>query len=251
MKLYKEKIMKKIKFFSIAGFFGVIIFLVYVLLFPFSKIHSIDLKTTPEIKKDPLYIQKEPDIVSYLQNYKGQYLWKINLKKIVKKIEAVYLGGDIYIKRKFPNRLIVSLDKEKTSLLLLKQDHFFYSVFYDGNVGSRKSRTDSLNFPILRGKSFETSFQLRRRVLSILSDIPKAGNSFSLENISEIFYNEDNDSLLFYLAEDYFILELQSPPSLKIVQNIDFVLNYLKQQGRTRALIDVRLNKKIIVKKIN
>ena len=242
--------MKKIRVVFIFIFLGILLFLMYSLLFPFSKIHSVDLKVSASIKLNSLYVQKEPEIVSYLQSYKGRYLWRMDLKKIVKKIKSIYSGGEVYIKRKFPNRLTVFLKEETTALLLLKPDNFFYSISQEGNIGVKKGKTESLNFPVLRGQSFEKSASLRKRVLKILFDMPKLGNSFSLENISEVLYNKDNDSLLFYLVSDYFIVEIQSLPSSKTIKNIDFVLNYLRQKGQTGALIDARLDKKIIVKKI-
>ena len=242
--------MNKVKKFFIAILLGILGFILYAFLLPFSKIHFIDLKTEPQVEVQDLYIKKEPEIRDYLEIYRGRYLWSLNLKKIAKEIKAVYLGGEVYIKRKLPNRLIVHLKAEPTFLLLLKSDDFFYSVSYNGSIGAKKNRTESLNFPILRGQVFEKNFQLRQKTVNILLKLPKMGGLFSLENISEILYNEKNSSFLFYLAFDHFILELVSPPSLKKIKNIDFVLNYLKQQGRTRAFVDARLEKKIIVKKI-
>ena len=236
---------------KLIAYLGLFVCLACLLLFFVSKIHLIELKADSKTKTQALYAEAEPKITAYLNNYKGQYLWGINLKEIVKKIESIYIGGEAHIQRKFPNRLIVFLKEEMAFLLLLKQNHLFYSVSPDGNIGAQKNRAAGLNFPILRGKAFETSLQLRQRVLDVLFKTPKQGGLFSLENISEILYNKDSDSFLFYLVSDYFIVELKTPPSLKTVKNIDFVLNYLKKQNRTKALIDAQLDKKIIVKKIH
>ncbi|MCZ0932455.1 MAG: FtsQ-type POTRA domain-containing protein [Oligoflexia bacterium] len=241
--------MKKIKKFLIV-YLGLFVFLTCMLLFFVSKIHFIELKADSKTKTQALYTEAKPKITAYLNNYKGRYLWRINLKEIAKKIESIYLEGEVHIQRKFPNRLIVFLKEETAFLLLLKQDHRFYSVSPDGHISGQKNRTDSLNFPILRGKAFEKNLQLRQRVLDVLFETPKKGDSFSLENVSEILYNEKSDSFLFYLVSDYFIVELKAPPASKTIKNIDFVLNYLRKQGRTKALIDAQLDKKIIVKKI-
>ena len=226
------------------------IFLSCLLLFSFSKIHFIDLKADTKIKTQALYVRVKPKILVYLDSYKGRYLWSVKLKKIAKKVESIYLGGEVQVQRKFPNRLMVFLKEKADFLLLLKQDHFFYSVSQDGRIGSKKNRQESLNFPILRGKAFEENFKLRQKVIEILLRLSKTEDFFSKENISEILYKDDSKSLLFYLVSDYFIVELKTSPSLKKIKNIEFVLNYLRNQGRIKALIDARLDKKILVKEI-
>ena len=243
--------MKKINFFLITILLGVFVFLTGMLVFSYSKINSIELKTDSKIKAQASYKQVKLKIIDYLERYKGQYLWKVNLKDITKKMESIYLRGEFQVQRKWPHRLVVFLKEETTFLLLLKQNQRFYSVSQEGHIGAEKNRTDSLNFPILREKTLEKSLQLRQRAVTILFELPKTGSFFSMENISEIFYKKSNDSLWFYLVSDYFIVELKKSPSLKKINNIDFVLNYLRKQGRTKALIDARLDKKIIVKKLN
>ena len=230
---------------------GVFVFLIGMLVFSYSKINSIELKADSKIRNQASYKKVNPKIIDYLKQHKGQYLWGIDLRDIAEKIESIYLEGEVQVQRKWPNRLVVFLKEETTFLLLLKQNHLFYSVSQEGHIGVKKNRTDSLNFPILRGKAFEKSFQLRQRVLNVFFDLPKTASFFSMENISEVLYKQDNDSLLFYLVSDYFIVELKKPPSLKKINNINFVLNYLRKQDRMEALIDARLDKKIIVKKLN
>ena len=242
--------MKKIKNFLLYLLSGGFIFLVSMLLFSFSKIQYIDLIADLKIQNQVLYKSKELKVREYLNNYKDQYLWRIDLKKIVKKIESIYSGGEIHIKRKFPNRLRLFLKEKQTFLLLLKQDQFFYSISKEGYIGAKKRNSESLNFPILRGRDFEKNFQLRKRVLKVLLLLPKTGKFFSLENISEILYNKETNSLLFYLVSDYFIVDLKEPPSLKKIKNINFVLNYLRIQGQSKAFIDASLDKKIVVKKL-
>lgn len=246
-----KNVMKTIRKLFLFLFLGLFICLFGLLLFFFSKIQFIELKADLKIQNQAVYKSLESNIAAYLNNYKKKYLWSINLTETVKKIESIYSGGEVHVKRKFPNRLIVFIKEEPAFLLLLKQNQFFYSVSKEGYIGSQKRAVDSLNFPILRGKAFEEKLELRQRVLKILQTMPETGKLFSLENISEILYDKDNDSLLFYLVSDYFIVELKEALSLKTIKNINFVLNYLRMQGRTKAFVDARAGKKIIVKKLN
>ena len=241
--------MKKIKIFfficSAIFFLGLII---YAFLGPFFKISLVKLNRDPELQTNKSYRAQEEEIASYLNRYKGQLLWRVDLKDLVKKVNSLYLGTEVYTARRFPNQLNVSLKKKNTALLLLKGGEFFYSVSHEGEIGAKRTGEESFDFPILRGDSFGDNIQLRKRALSVLSSIPKAGRDFSAQNISEISYNKANDSLLFYLSSGHFILELRKQLFPKAIQNIEFVLNYLNQQGEQGRLIDVHLDKKIIVK---
>ena len=242
--------MKKIRIIFLIFVF-LLSFTLYIFLGPFFKISEVELNIDKELKISKSYKLKEENILSYLKSYKGQFLWRVDLKNLVEKVNTFYLGSEVYAVRKLPNRLLVFLKKKNTALLLLKEGEFFYSLSYEGEIGDQRNPEESFDFPILRGKLFWEKLQLRKRALSILSSIPQQGRFFSVQNISEISYNKANDSLLFYLIRSHFILELKEQASPKKIQNIDFVLNYLNQRGDKGGRIDARLDKKIIVKDIN
>ena len=241
--------MKKVKnIFLILTSVILLAFVIYAFLGPFSRISLVKLKVDEKLKANKIYMTKDQEILSYLNNYKGQWLWSVDLKELVKKLNSIYLEAEIHVVRKFPSQLNVALKKKSTALLLLKEGELFYSVSYEGEIGSPKNIEESFDFPILRGNSFWNDLQLRQRVLSVLSVLPKEGQTFSIQNISEISYNKSNDSLFFHLIFHPFILELKDQPSPKKIKNIDFVLNYLHREKNQGGLIDARLDKKIIVK---
>ncbi len=224
----------------------------FLMLTPFSKISVIKLQADDKLKSAQSYQLKEKEILSYLESYKGQWLWQTPLKELAKAVSAMYLEADVYTARRFPSRLIVILKKKDTALLLLREGEFFYSVSYKGDIGAKKSLGESLDFPILRGDVFWSDSRLRKRALSVFLSIPKnSRRAFAPQNISEISYNKANDSLFFYLMPGHFIVELAERASLKKAQNIDFVLNYLTQRKAQGKLIDARMDKKIIVKNQN
>lgn len=227
------------------------VLVVFAFLGPFSKISSVELKTDQDLKNTSSYAKKEKQILSYLNSYKGQRIWTVDLKALVQKINDLYWGSEVYAFRKFPGQLVISLKKKSTALLLLKAGATFYSVSYEAEIGSLRNTGESFDFPILRGTHFWNSLSLRKKALFILSAIPKEGQVFSVQNVSEISYNKLNDSLYFYLISHPFILELKKRPNSEKIKNINFVLNYLNQQGAQGGLIDARLDKKIIVKNSN
>ena len=241
--------MKKIKnifliFLSIA--FPTFIF--YLLLGPFLRVSSVEVYTNKEIQKSNSYKQIEDDLSSFLEKYKGQLPWKVSLKKLVEELNSSYPGLKFHAVRKLPNHLIVFLKKKSTALLLFHKGDFF-PVSYTGEIGKKKGIEESFDFPILRGKSFWEKSDRRKKALDILTSIPETGQILSVQNLSEILYNETNDSLLFYLIKGDFILELNEALESEKIKNILFVLNYLHQKKDKRNWIDARPDKKIIVKK--
>ena len=223
-------------------------FVFYLLLGPFLRISLVEIHFDTELKKSHSYKHIEKELSSSLNKYKGQILWKISLKKLVQELKVLYPDFKTYVVRKLPNRLIVGIEKKNTALLLFHKGGFF-PVSYTGELGKKRERGESLDFPILRGKSFLENSDRRKKVLDIITSIPETGRFLSLQNLSEILYNETNDSLLFYLMEGNFILELNEAPGSEKIKNILFVLNYLDEKKDMRSWIDARSVKKIIVKK--
>ena len=230
---------------------SLLVLLVFLLLslLLFSKPLSIELKATPHLSKQTSFSKKETQILSYLNKYKSQSLWQINLKQVAQNIEDMSLGMEVYVHRKYPSQLIIWLYEKKTILLFLKGNTHFYSISSDGSLDTQKSAQNIPDVPILRGASFESDQTLRLQVLKLLEAIPKQKQVFSVENISEILYDSKQDSFLIYLSTRPLAIKLNHPPLSQKIKNIEFVLEYLKKEGREQAVIDARFDKKIIVKK--
>ena len=247
--IIKFKMTKKIrKIFLIAFSLGLSAFFAAAFLGSFFKISFIDLKAGEGLLKAEAHKEKERRIRAYLDSHKGRFLWRAELKKMAGDIRAIYPEASVHIARKLPNRLSAVLSKKDTALLLLKGSEDFYSVSYQGEIGPKRGLSESFDFPLLRGESFWRDPHLRKTALSALSALPKEGPGFSAQNISEISYSGNNDSLIFYLIPGHFVLELKGQLSLKKIRNINFVLGYLRREERQSRLIDARFGQKIIVR---
>lgn len=241
--------MRKIKnIFLICLSLSSFLFICYLLLGPFLKISLVEINSSKAIQKSSSYKQMEEELSSLLEKYKGQFLWKVSLKKLAKELKSSYPEFQFHIVRKLPNHLILFLNKKNTALLLFYEGDFF-PVSSTGEIGKKKATEESLDFPILRGRSFWKKSDIRKKALDILFSIPETGPLLSIPNLSEILYNEANNSLLFYLIKGSFIIELNKTLDSEKIKNILFVLNYLDQEKDKRNWIDARSDKKIIVKK--
>ena len=243
------------------------IFIVFALLIPFaggffyfSKVIFLELKAEPALQETDEYRQAQRKIKDYLKTYRGRAMGKLDLKSIAEGAARIYPAAEVYALRRFPNRLIVFLKQSAPSLLLLKGKGDFYSVFSDGSVRAQRSWNQSLDFPLLRGKSFWESEELRKQAADFMSSLPDSG-WLRAENISEILYNKKNGSFVFFLMPKNFVLEAKSPVSAQKVKNINFVLEYLyqkersqkdkKQKGNGGYRVNAMLEKKIIVSSID
>ncbi len=226
--------------------FFVLIF--YFGLFHFSQIDSIDLKIDPSLTEFFANKNFEKKIKNHLSTYKGKFIWKVNLKKMIEEIKKIYTVGNIYIVRRLPNRVIVFLEKDDPVAIILKNNKDFFSISYDGEIRYKLDYNQSLNFPILRGRNLWRNKKLRKQVMEFLSFLPREG-FLTLESISEIRYNKKNDSFILYLIPENFTVEWKGSPSLKKIQNINFVLNYMGKEGYLNYYVDARFDKKIIVNK--
>ena len=248
MRKFLSRLFHALSFFKRAVLVSFLVVLLLSLLL-FSKPLSIELKVSSKLEKQEGFSKKSDQILSYLNQYKTQFLWQVDLKQIIQNIEKMSLGLEVYVQRKYPRQLIVRLNEKKTALLLLKENSDFYSVSYDGRLGAKKEIKNFPNAPILRGSHFESNQNLRKRVLELLDSIPKQGRVFSIENISEILYDKKQNSFLLYLSTRPLVIKLNSPPLNKKIKNIEFVLEYLKKEEKDSNVIDARPDKKIIVKK--
>ena len=238
------------RFFKKSSLLSLSLLIVFSLCFLlFSKPLSIELKIDPKLKNQAEFSKTKDQILSYLKKYQSHFIWQLSLKEMIKNIEKMSLGLEVYIYRRYPNKLIIGLSEKKTALLLLTNNSDFYSVSYNGSLGTKKETLNILNVPILRGGGFESNKKLRKKALELLKPIPKQEKIFSIENISEVLYDKKLNSFLIYLSTRPLVIKLNSPPLNQKVKNIEFVLEYLKKEEKTHALIDARFDKKIIVKK--
>ena len=241
---------------------GVVLAFLYVWFFPLSKISQIEIRL--EDSSSAWFQKKQTKILPLAETYKHKYFWQISLKKLAQKLQKTDKELDIRLKRKYPGQLIVFVSKKKTALLLLDSQNHFYSISYEGHLGKKRKPTEALDFPLLRGQDFEKNLSLRQKLLSLLEILPLDKASFCWDNLSEISYNKENQSFLFYLNSPRFVLELKSDffildlkpdfeddikeQNNKKIQNIEFVLNYLNEKNWTQAFIIAESDKKIIVK---
>lgn len=226
-------------FFCLAVFLFVTI---YSLLGPLSRISVVELNLEGESSS-----AAKPGLEKALRSLEGRLAWKIDLKQTAHQVSTFYPGARVQVLRRLPGRLLLFVQKRAPVFLLYKEGGF-YPVSQEGDIGPVRKKGESLDFPILRGPDLTAAQDLRRQALLVFLSLPREGDSLlSQERLSEIVYRPSTQAFLFYVSG--FVLELTKPLSEKKARRIDFVLRYLLQKGRQRALVSARQNAKIIVKK--
>ena len=247
---FKDLFLKFSKLFLFSFFIFLFLLSSFLFLTSFSRIKEVRLIVSPALEKSTSFKRKEKKIAEVLNSLEGELLWRQDLKKIAGRIQKIYPAVNLRVKRQFPSSFLVFLEKRQTLALLLKKGSQFYSLSFEGEIGERKKRGDSLDYPVLVGSSFLENKALRKDTLSLLSSLPEKGAGFSLSNISDVRYKSLKKSLIFQLLSQDISLELRvkalTPKKLK---NINFVLAWLKRKQMSSLRLDVRQEKKIIVKK--
>ena len=209
------------------------------------KFHFFDMPG----KKTASFSSGENKKVSlFLKKYKNRSIWSLRLKGMAQEIQNIFPSKEIYLKRKFPNKIEVFIEESLPVFLLLTGKGQFYPIFSDGKIGIILSADKLLDLPIMRGDVFKENRRLRIQVLDLLKILPKE-DIFSPKNISEIVYKPKQKSFTVYLIPHYFILEIKHPWKNKTIENINFVLNYLVQKEEKAAIIDAGFPEKIIVRR--
>lgn len=200
-------------------------------------------------KKPASFSSEEGKKVSlFLEKQKGRSIWSLRLKDMAREIQNVFPSKEIYLKRKFPNKIKIFIKESLPVLLLLTESGRFYPVFHEGKIGMALTADELLDLPIVRGNIFKKDKNLRVRILNLLKILPKE-DIFSPGNISEIIYKSKQESFMLYLIPHHFILEMKHPWKNKTIENINFVLNYLIQKDEKASVIDAGFPEKIIVRR--
>lgn len=241
---------KKKLFFIICSSLLVCAGALYIFFGSFFHLSFIKIHSDTHLASQKIFFKKKSNIQTHINKYKGQNIWTISLKKMIKKLSAKYPNFIFRAVRKFPNTLLLFFKKKRTAYLLFYNNNLFL-LSQQGDINGKASVGDFIDFPVLRGSVFFKKPDIKKQAVSILASLPKDNSILSIKNISEVLYHKKNSSFLLYLINKNYIIELAARLHSKKIKNIIFVLNYLNQKKQDKTWIDARLGKKIIVKKLH
>ncbi len=215
--------------------------LIITVIFGFSlmPVKSFNLKNI-EVKTEwPL---TENQLLNKLSSFKNNNLIFLKLSSISATLNTIPWVKDVFIKKRFPNSILVKIETEKPVALFRKKDKLFF-LNIDGKIidEAKKELLKNSSYPIITFFGKKDNWHMPS-VIAMLSSISKQLN----DNVSElvlmyypyfrIFLSSSHLEIEFDVKE----WELQMPFLLKLLSNP------MSQGGRLSKINLVLLKKAIV-----
>ncbi|MCB0350336.1 MAG: FtsQ-type POTRA domain-containing protein [Bdellovibrionales bacterium] len=177
----------------------------------------------------------------------GQYVWRVDLEKILKTVESDLRIKDAKITRVLPNTIHISVSPyTPIANILGKNTKQLYPVARDGEVLPPIAITDAPDGTILRGENFVKDRELRLSAIELLLALPESG-SLSLKTVSEIYFHKKKGFQL-RLQKSGAEVWMGSDKFAHRVSQAQRVVDYLEREQLTGRISDARYGKKVVVK---
>ncbi len=226
---------------------GIIVGGYYFLHSSLFRIYNIDIQVEKNIAG---YIPFDKLKESGEQKFKtlyGQYVWNVDLEKVLSVIEKDLRVKEAKVTRVLPNTIAIHIQPHMpVANILSPNSQKLYPVARDGEIMPPLSAGEALDSPILHGEIFLENLELRKKAIGLLMLLPEEG-LLSLKTASEMTYDKKRG----------FELSL-SPTGLKVYLGFDEfaqrisqakrVVDYLDSEKLSGRIIDARFGKKVVVK---
>ena len=203
-----------------------------------------------QLHAQPAWEKPEEEIRAVIQEklnpFIGKQIWKIDLDDLKNVIQSEPYIGSVKILRLLPDRFLVQLAARQPILVLLDSKGKMHPLSVDGKLLPPVSPKQAPDLPILRNKVFFEQEKLRKLAVQFILLLPQKG-LFSRDNVSEINYISDENSLVFILSSSGRPVKVGSDSKKLRTKRIESVLHYLNQQSIKWRVIDARFSQKIVV----
>jgi cell division septal protein FtsQ len=234
---------------ALAGFLvmGVTAGAYYFLTRSFFRIHEVSVSLDESAESSAIFPGIKESLDTRLRSFHGQYIWRVDLERILQAVESDLRVKDAKVTRLYPDQIQISvLPYTPVVNILDKNKSYLHPVARNGEVLPPVAVRDANDSPILRGGIFLAQKSLRSQALELLHSTPVTG-ALSQKTISEISFSKKYG----------FELRLHPTGTIVWMGHEDFahrvsqaarVADYLKNEELTGRIIDARYGKKVVVK---
>ncbi len=210
------------------------------------QVSSVELSLAPESHEEALFETIQGSISDKLSPWRGQWLWKANLRDIHQMVLSDQRVQTANVSRAFPNRIRISVVPHRAIFGLLDTKGRVHPISSDGTILPSVSTAEVLDYPLLRGLQFFDSHELRLEATELFKTLPEEG-VFSQENLSEVRYSPREGFKLYLIKPEIQVLvgEAQLGPKTSRVEQ---VLRYLESRNVKGRIVDARMAGKVVVK---
>jgi len=205
----------------------------YLLTSPYIKLAHVEIHGVDEDIKNELI--QTCDLTS------KQGLLSLKLQSLKKKMEKHAWIRRATVERRFPDTLIVQVEKEEPVMLVLL-DQFFYMNRY-GELFKSVSPAEEMDFPILTGLSAKDPDQREKLIQTahVLNVLREEKDHWSLQNLSEIHLNQNGGISLYFNHIPAAILISRDNLNRDMAE-LKQVAEHLTQSGKINLVTQIDLN---------
>ena len=170
-----------------------------------------------------------------------QGLLSLKLEALKKRVEKHPWVRTATVERRFPDTLIVEVQKEEPVMLVLMDQFFFMNR--QGRLFKPVSRDEEMDFPILTGLSKTDPDQKEKldQTAHILNVLKAQKDRWSLQNLSEIHLNMNGDISLYFNHIRAAIRISRHHPARNL-EELKQVAKHLSKSGKINLVTQIDLN---------
>ena len=239
-------------FFTATGLLLVAVFLCSLFIYAYNFLVSRPYFQIKEISVRGLRELTEKDVLATAGIKPAQNLLAINTDAVIRRVSANQWVESIYVGRELPNKLVLEV-KERTPLVLVKQDNDFCLMDAEGFVFKKLGKSDEVDLPIITGvdEKGEIKSQLLLSTLNLLKTVSESNQYAYLGTISEV--HVDNVYGLSLISNTGLYLKLGMAGFENKLKQLKLVLADLENRGMKKGYlcIDLSDESKVTVQRKN
>lgn len=213
----------------------------------FFRVKRIEITLAENNDPSFLFPKVQASLEQKLHNVYGQFVWQVDIQRILALIEQDRRIRDVFVTRVLPNTIRVVIEPQVAFANIMGNDSLlFYPLSQEGDVMPAVRAPDAPDGPILRGAKFLQSLDYRTEALKLLHSLPETG-AFSRAAISEIHMSEKN-GLRMILKKSGSEVLIGKDDYKNRTSYVSRVIHYLDSERLSGRVIDARYSKKVVVK---
>ncbi|MGD0170446.1 MAG: FtsQ-type POTRA domain-containing protein [Smithella sp.] len=239
-------------FFTATGLLLAAVFLCSLFIYAYNFLVSRPYFQIKEISVRGLRELTEKDVLATAGIKPAQNLLAINTDAVIRRVSANQWVESIYVGRELPNKLVLEV-KERTPLVLVKQDNDFCLMDAEGFVFKKLGKSDEVDLPIITGvdEKEDVKSQLLLSTLNLLKTVSKSSQYAYLGTVSEV--HVDNVFGLSLISSTGLYLKLGTTDFENKLKQLKLVLADLENRGMKNGYlcIDLSDDAKVTVQRKN
>ena len=205
----------------------------YLLSSPYMKLAHVEIQGVDKSTKN--------ELLQMCGLTSEQGLLSLKLGALKKRMEKHPWVRTATVERRFPDTLIVEVQKEEPVMLVLL-DQFFY-MNRQGRLFKPVSRDEEMDFPILTGLSKTDPGQKEKldQTAHVLNVLKAQKDRWSLQNLSEIHLNK-NGGISLYFNHIRAAIRISQHNLARNMEELKQVAKHLRKSGKINLVTQIDLN---------